>query len=205
MAAEGPTFIFTDLCDSSVNRLPALEKCSAPHLLHCDGVLPIRHRTAGFWRRAPANGDAGADQFLQLFPQQRKRTTMTILVAYVPRPEGQAALDKGIEIAKRRNEPLVVVNASPGGRQEDLSKADVQDVERVEELLAGSGLDATFKQFVRGNSAVSEIEALVESLPVSILVIGLRKRTPVGKFIMGSVAQEILLSVSCPVLAVKAG
>ena len=39
---------------------------------------------------------------------------MTILVAYVPRPEGQAALDKAIEIAQRRNERLVVVNASPG-------------------------------------------------------------------------------------------
>ena len=37
---------------------------------------------------------------------------MTILVAYVPRPEGQAALDKGIEIAKSRNEHLVVVNAT---------------------------------------------------------------------------------------------
>ena len=57
---------------------------------------------------------------------------MTILVAYVPRPEGQIALDKGLEIAKRRQERLVVVNASPGGSQEDASKADVQDVERVE-------------------------------------------------------------------------
>lgn len=129
---------------------------------------------------------------------------MTILVAYVPRPEGHAALDKGIEIAKRRNEHLVVVNASPGGRQEDASKADVQDVERVEGLLADSGLNAEFKQFVRGNSAVEEIEALVESLQVSLLIIGLRKRSPLGKLILGSVAQEILLSVSCPVLVVKA-
>lgn len=32
---------------------------------------------------------------------------MTILVAYVPRPEGRAALDKGIEIAKRRQERLL--------------------------------------------------------------------------------------------------
>lgn len=128
---------------------------------------------------------------------------MTILVAYVPRPEGQAALDKGIEIAKRRQERLVVVNASPGGRQEDPSKADVQDVERVEGLLAGSGLDAEFKQFVRGKNAVEEVEALVESTRASLLIIGLRKRTPVGKLIMGSVAQELLLSVSCPVLAVK--
>ncbi|MES2880124.1 MAG: universal stress protein [Pseudomonadota bacterium] len=129
---------------------------------------------------------------------------MTILVAYAPRPEGQAALDKGIEVAKRRQERLVVVNASPGGMQDDPSKADIQDVERIEKLLADSGLEAEFKQFVRGKSAVLEIEELVESLRVSLLIIGLRKRTAVGKLILGSVAQDILLSVSCPVLAVKA-
>ena len=129
---------------------------------------------------------------------------MTILVAYVARPEGHAALDKGIEIAKRRNERLVVVNASPGGAKEDASMIDVQEVERVEKLLKDAGVNAEFKQFVRGKSAVEEIEALVESLQVSVLIIGLRKRSPVGKLIMGSVAQELLLSVSCPVLAVKA-
>ena len=130
---------------------------------------------------------------------------MTILVAYVPRPEGQTALDKGLEIAKRRQERLVVVNASPGGKQEDPSMADVQDVERVEQLLADSGINAEFKQFVRGKSAVAEIEEMIDSLQVSLLIIGLRKRTAVGKLILGSVAQELLLSVSCPVLAVKAG
>ena len=129
---------------------------------------------------------------------------MTILVAYAPRPEGQAALDKGLEIAKRRQERLVVLNASPGGMQDDPSKADIQDVERIENLLAESGIEAEFKQFVRGKSALLEIEELVESLQVSLLVIGLRKRTAVGKLILGSVAQDILLSVSCPVLAVKA-
>lgn len=130
---------------------------------------------------------------------------MTILVAYVPRPEGKAALEKGMEVAGRRKERLVVVNASPGGGKEDPSMADVQDVERVEKLLATSGLDATFKQFVRGKGPVEEIEEMVESLQVSLLIIGLRKRTPVGKLFLGSVAQEILLSVPCPVLAVKAG
>lgn len=130
---------------------------------------------------------------------------MTILVAYVPRPEGKAALEKGMEIAGRRKERLVVVNASPGGGKEDPSMADVQDVERVEKLLATSGIDATFKQFVRGKGPVEEIEEMVDSLQVSLLIIGLRKRTPVGKLFLGSVAQEILLSVPCPVLAVKAG
>lgn len=128
---------------------------------------------------------------------------MTILVAYVPRPEGQAALDKGIEIARHRKEHLIVVNASPGGSKEDPSLADVQDFERVEEMLANSGLSAEVKQYVRGKNAVEEIEALVGSLQASLLIIGLRKRSPVGKLILGSVAQELLLSVSCPVLAVK--
>lgn len=129
---------------------------------------------------------------------------MTILVAYVPRPEGQAALDKGLEIAKRRQERLVVVNASPGGRQEDPSRADVEDVERVEQLLAASGLETEFKQFVRGKDAVTEINEMVQALGVSVLIIGLRKRSAVGKLILGSVAHDILMTVECPVLAVKA-
>lgn len=130
---------------------------------------------------------------------------MTILVAYVPRPEGEAALEKGIEIAKRRDEHLVVVNASAGGGQTDPSAVDGDAAERVQTILKNSGLNAEFKQLVRGKSAVEEIEALVESMRVSVLIIGLRKRSAVGKLILGSVAQDLLLSVSCPVLAVKAG
>ena len=130
---------------------------------------------------------------------------MTILVAYVPRPEGQVALDKGIEIAKRRGERLVVVNAGPGGTADDPSVANAPDGDRVEKLLAAQGVDAIFKQFIRGKSAVTEIEDLVDSMQVSLVVLGLRKRSPVGKLILGSVAQDILLSVPCPVLAVKAG
>lgn len=129
---------------------------------------------------------------------------MTILVAYVPRPEGQAALDKGVDIAKRRQESLLVVNAGPGGQQEDASLAAGFEVEKLEEFLATQGISAEFKQFVRGRSTIDEINELVESRDISVLVIGLRKRTAVGKLLLGSVAQELLMTVSCPVLCVKA-
>ena len=129
---------------------------------------------------------------------------MTILVAYVPRPEGQTAVDKGIEIAKERNEKLIVVNATPGGSGDDPSRADAQDVERIEQLLSVSGITAEFKQFVRGKNAVEELEEMVATYQVSLLVIGLRKRTAVGKLIMGSMAQEILMNIPCPILTVKA-
>ena len=128
---------------------------------------------------------------------------MTMLVAYVARPEGQAALDKGIEIATRRNEPLVVVNAGPGGK-DDTGVVDGYEGERLAERLTKLPVQAEFKQFVRGRSAVEEIEELVQQLQVSVLVIGLRRRTAVGKLLLGSTAQEILMTVSCPVLCVKA-
>lgn len=128
---------------------------------------------------------------------------MTILVAYVPRPEGQIALDKGIALARDSGENLIVVNATPGGVGEDPSRADAVDVERVEQLLSVSGITAEFKQFVRGKSTVEELEDLVASHTVSVLVIGLRKRSAVGKLILGSMAQDILMNVSCPILCVK--
>ena len=128
---------------------------------------------------------------------------MTILVAYVARPEGEAALNKGIEIATRRNEALVVVNAGPGGK-DDTGVVDGYEGERLAERLAKLPVPAEFKHFVRGKSTVDEIEALVNHLDVSVLVIGLRRRTAVGKLLLGSTAQEILMTVSCPVLCVKA-
>ena len=129
---------------------------------------------------------------------------MTILVAYVPRPEGRAALDKGIEIATRRQERLVVVNASPGGKEDETVLVDGYEGERVEERLAQLPIPAEFMQCVRGRSTLDEIEALVTELNVSVLVIGLRKRTAVGKLLLGSMAQEILMTIPCPILAVKA-
>lgn len=129
---------------------------------------------------------------------------MTILVAYAPRPEGNAALQKGIELAKQQQVKLLVVNASPGGHDEDAAMADASDIERIENLLESSGVDGEVKQFVRGNDAVTEIEALISSRNIDLVIIGLRKRTAVGKLLLGSVAHDILMSVPCPVLAVKA-
>lgn len=129
---------------------------------------------------------------------------MTILLAYVSRPEGRAALNKAIEISKERNEPMLIVNASPGGQTEDASLVPAFEVEEIEEELVAKGIQAEFKQYVRGNNAVDEINDMVESRDISLLIIGLRKRTAVGKLLLGSVAQEILMTVSCPVLCVKA-
>ena len=51
--------------------------------------------------------------------------------------------------------------------------------------------------------AAEDLVSVAESHDAELIVIGLRRRTPVGKLILGSNAQRILLDASCPVLAVK--
>jgi len=45
---------------------------------------------------------------------------------------------------------------------------------------------------------------VAEETAADFIVIGLRRRSPVGKLFLGSQAQQILLDAPCPVLAVKA-
>ena len=45
---------------------------------------------------------------------------------------------------------------------------------------------------------------MASKVDADLIVIGLRKRSQVGKLVMGSNAQEILMAAACPVLAVKA-
>lgn len=129
---------------------------------------------------------------------------MAVVVAYAPRPEGEAALEKGIEIAEERNEKLFVVNAGPGGHEKpDPGMADSLQIERVENRLAKLKIPAELKQFIRGKSIVEELDDLIIRERVTLVVIGLRHRTLVGKLLLGSTAESILLNVPCPVLAVK--
>jgi nucleotide-binding universal stress UspA family protein len=124
---------------------------------------------------------------------------MTIVVGYVPKPEGEAALDKAIEEARLRDTELVVVH-SHRARGDD----EEPDLTSVRERLEASGVVHEVRQLVRGFEAAEDLVSVAESHDAELIVIGLRRRTPVGKLILGSNAQRVLLDAHCPVLAVKA-
>ena len=129
---------------------------------------------------------------------------MTIVVGYVPTPEGEAALSAAITEAQRRDEPLHVVNSSRGDSLVDSRFASDAALGEVRARLDASGVVYEIDQRVGGHEASDEVVEAAERVKASLIVIGLRRRTPTGKLITGSQAQRILLDAHCPVLAVKA-
>ena len=131
---------------------------------------------------------------------------MTIVVGFVPTKEGRAALARSVEEAKTRRSRLVVINSNRGGRDfdDESTQAAEAELQRVQDELIGDGLELEVRQLVRGNEPAEDLIAVAEEEHAEFIVIGLRRRTPVGKLILGSNAQRILLDASCPVLAVKA-
>ena len=129
---------------------------------------------------------------------------MTIVVGYVPTPEGEAALAAAISEARLREEPLHVVNTSRGDSLVDTRFASGEALAAVRTRLEESGVVYEIDQQVGRHEASEELVEAADRVKASLLVIGLRRRTATGKLITGSQAQRVLLDANCPVLAVKA-
>jgi nucleotide-binding universal stress UspA family protein len=139
-------------------------------------------------------------------PGEGGQVVGTIVVGYVPKPEGDAALRRAAEEAKLRGSRLVVVNSHRGGREFDGSDAVESEtaLDEVRRELTAAGVEHEIRQLVRGLDPADDLVTVAEELAAEFIVIGLRRRSPVGKLILGSNAQRVLLDAPCPVLAVKA-
>jgi nucleotide-binding universal stress UspA family protein len=128
---------------------------------------------------------------------------VTVLVGFVPTPEGDAAFAAGLSEAQRRGEPLLLLNSPRGGAP---VSADVAPPEVVAELTTraeAAGVRLETHQEAHSGDLADEVVRVAEKVEASVIVIGLRRRSPVGKLLMGSTAQRILLEADRPVLAVK--
>jgi len=99
-----------------------------------------------------------------------------------------------------------VVNSHRGGREFDRDDAveTEEDLDHVRDELRQAGVEHEIRQLVRGMDPADDLVNVAAEVHAEFIVIGLRRRSPVGKLILGSNAQRVLLDAPCPVLAVKA-
>jgi nucleotide-binding universal stress UspA family protein len=129
---------------------------------------------------------------------------VTIVVGYTPTPAGRAALSAATTEARKSDRPLVVVNTSRGDTLDDPAFAQPADLDWVRTTLQEAGVNFTIRQEVRGREAADELIEVLEEVGAELCVIGIRRRSAVGKMLLGSNAHRILMDSPCPVLTVRA-
>ncbi len=109
------------------------------------------------------------------------------------------------EEAKLRGQKLNIIHSLFGG-----DKTGQKDVERARELLERAekvardyGVEVETHLLVRGLEPADDIIAFSEENNAELIVMGVRKRSPVGKLLFGSVAQRVILNTDIPVMCIK--
>jgi nucleotide-binding universal stress UspA family protein len=128
---------------------------------------------------------------------------MTVLVGYLPTAEGEAAFAAALDEAARRSESVVLVNSPRDGAPVSADVAAPDDLAALAGRAAEAGVSLEIRQAAHTGQFADVLLEIADDTRASVIVIGLRRRSPVGKLFLGSTAQQILLNADHPVLAVK--
>lgn len=125
---------------------------------------------------------------------------MPVVVGYVDSAEGRAALDAAVAESARRDLRVIVVLS---GQRTATSPSEDEAADRVREALDTAGLRHEIRHTARSGDVAEDIVSVAREEDAALVVIGLRRRSAVGRLFLGTKSQRILLDAPCPVLVVK--
>ena len=129
---------------------------------------------------------------------------MTVLLAYIHTPDGEAAAAAAVDQARWRATKAVVVNVTRPAVEVGSPLSAERWLDAVAALFERAGVDVEIRQLPASPDRAGAILAVMPEIQPELVVIGMRKRNPVGELIIGSTTQRILRGAECPVLVVKA-
>jgi nucleotide-binding universal stress UspA family protein len=130
---------------------------------------------------------------------------VTVVVGYVPDASGYLAVTEAVRETRWRETDVVVVNVVDSVGYTRPTAADELDLDALTTRLDSEGVPHRIRHLDIGSGTASDaILRVAEEVDAELLVVGIHRRSPVGKVLLGSNAQRILLNATCPVLAVRA-
>ena len=130
---------------------------------------------------------------------------MNILVGYDGSKVANDLLELAKQHAKAFNGKVHIVTSMMGGPQvprEDFEKAE-KDLNYAKAAFKKEGIAHEAHLSVRGLSAGEDLVKYAEENQIDEIIVGVRRRSKVGKLVFGSTAQYVILEAPCPVLTVK--
>ncbi len=130
---------------------------------------------------------------------------MKIMIGYDSSNAAREAVKLGIQHAKAFDASIAVITSLEGGSETEgveIKNAE-EDLEESRGLIEKEGIACDVHLLVQGNSPGEDIVQFAKENNVDEIIIGVRKKSKVGKLLFGSNAQYVIVKAHCPVVAVK--
>ncbi|WP_109471680.1 universal stress protein [Ornithinimicrobium cavernae] len=129
-------------------------------------------------------------------------TPPVVVLAHSPNQSAGAAFEAAVRQAGWRGARLVILNASTGESLVDPHHARPSDLADMTGRAGEAGVDAVVEQPI-GPDVATIILDRADALGAELIVLATRHRSSIGKLIMGSTAQRVLMEADAEVLLVK--
>ncbi len=130
---------------------------------------------------------------------------MKIMVGLDGSNTSKKALRLAKEHAKAFDARIELVTSMEKGtesQQKEILQTE-NDMENEKKLLEDDGISCDTHLLIHGMTPGEDLVEFAEENKIDEIVIGVRRRSKVGKLVFGSTAQYVILSAHCPVVTVK--
>ncbi|OPL13434.1 MAG: hypothetical protein AVO39_10645 [delta proteobacterium MLS_D] len=130
---------------------------------------------------------------------------MNIVVAYRKSHLHTKLLEEAIKQARTSEGTIHLITSLPGGPRQSVEELDESQnaLDEAVQIVEKENIPCEAHLLVRGQSSGEDIVQFAQEHDAGLIIIGVEKKSKVGKFIMGSTAQHVVLQADCPVFTVK--
>jgi len=130
---------------------------------------------------------------------------MRILVGYDGSKVASDAIKLARKYAKAFTADVELVTSMDSGTEDNVQKIrDAEkDLEYAEGLFKKDTIPCKTHLLIRGLSSGEDLVQFAKENNIDLIIVGVRRRSKVGKILLGSTAQFVILKAPCPVLTVK--
>ena len=130
---------------------------------------------------------------------------MKILVGY----DGSKVAEDAVKLAQKHGHAfkaeiyiVTSLEQSPALKKEDIDKAEGK-LENLKKAFKVDDIPCETQATVSYQSPGEDLVQIAKENDIDEIILGVRRRSKVGKLVFGSTAQYVIIEAPCPVVAVK--